>query len=244
MFKEINFITPDVKVEDYKDAFTTQAVSAEVLQELVEEQKNYCKLVIRPLERGYGQTLGNSLRRVLLSSIPGAAIVAVDIEGVQHEFTAIKGVVEDVTEIVLNLKNIVFTINADKDAKGDFGDESELLRLELNVNLPTISEQTKAGASSKEVVRSRVVTADDINLSSSEVIKIVNKNQKICTLQAGASFKAVLYIRKGVGYVSADENKRFCKEGNNRIVGLLPIDSIFTPVTRCRYEVSRTRHED
>ena len=244
MFKEINFITPDVKVEDYKDAFTSQAVSAEVLQELVEEQKNYCKLVIRPLERGYGQTLGNSLRRVLLSSIPGAAIVAVDIEGVQHEFTAMKGVVEDVTEIVLNLKNIVFTINADKDVKGDFGDENELLRLELNVSLPSVADQTKAGVAPKDVVKSRVVTAEDINLSSTEVIKVINKNQKICTLQAGASFNMVLYIRKGVGYVSADENKRFCKEGNNRIVGLLPIDSIFTPVTRCRYEVSRTRHED
>ena len=155
-----------------------------------------------------------------------------------------KGVVEDVTEIVLNLKNIVFTINADKDAKGDFGDENELLRLELNVSLPSVADQTKAGVAPKDVVKSRLVTAEDINLSSTEVIKVINKNQKICTLQAGASFNMVLYIRKGVGYVSADENKRFCKEGNNRIVGLLPIDSIFTPVTRCRYEVSRTRHED
>ena len=244
MFKEINFITPDVKVEDYKDAFTSQAVSAEVLQELVEEQKNYCKLVIRPLERGYGQTLGNSLRRVLLSSIPGAAIVAVDIEGVQHEFTAMKGVVEDVTEIVLNLKNIVFTINADKDVMGDFGDENELLRLELNASLPTVADQIKAGTPKDQVELSRVVRAKDIVLDSIEVIKVINPEQKICTLQAGASCNMVIYIRKGVGYVSADENKRFCKEGNNRIIGLLPIDSIFTPVTRCRYEVTRTRHED
>ena len=244
MFKEINFITPDVKVEDYKEAFTSPAVSAEVLEEIIKEQNNYCKLVIRPLERGYGQTLGNSLRRVLLSSIPGAAIVAVNIEGVAHEFTAMDGVVEDVTEIVLNLKNIVFTINADKDAKGQFGDENELLRLELNVTLPTVSEQTKSGVAAKEVAKSRVVTANDIDITSTEIIKVVNPNQKICTLQAGGSIKMEIFIRKGVGYVSADENKRFCKVNGNPIVGLLPIDSIFTPVTRCRYDVTRTRHED
>ena len=154
------------------------------------------------------------------------------------------GVVEDVTEIVLNLKNIVFTINADKDVMGDFGDENELLRLELNASLPTVADQIKAGTPKDQVELSRVVRAKDIVLDSIEVIKVINPEQKICTLQAGASCNMVIYIRKGVGYVSADENKRFCKEGNNRIIGLLPIDSIFTPVTRCRYEVTRTRHED
>lgn len=244
MFKEINFITPDVKVEEYKEAFTSPQVNVNVDQEIVQDQENYAKIVIRPLERGYGQTIGNSLRRVLLSSIPGAAIVAVDIEGVEHEFTAMHGVVEDVTEIVLNLKNIVFTINADKDVMGDFGDENELLRLELNASLPTVADQIKAGTPKDQVELSRVVRAKDIVLDSIEVIKVINPEQKICTLQAGASCNMVIYIRKGVGYVSADENKRFCKEGNNRIIGLLPIDSIFTPVTRCRYEVTRTRHED
>ena len=244
MFKEINFITPDVKVEEYKEAFTSPKVNVGVDQEIVLDQENYAKIVIRPLERGYGQTIGNSLRRVLLSSIPGAAIVAVDIDGVEHEFTAMQGVVEDVTEIVLNLKNIVFTINADKDVRGDFGDENELLRLELNATLPSVADQIKAGTPKDQVELSRVVKAKDINLDSIEVIKVINPEQKICTIQAGASCNMVIYIRKGVGYVSADENKRFCKEGNNRIVGLLPIDSIFTPVTRCRYEVTRTRHED
>ena len=156
MFKEINFITPDVRVEEYKEAFTSPQVNVNVDQEVVEDQENYAKIVIRPLERGYGQTIGNSLRRVLLSSIPGAAIVAVDIEGVEHEFTAMNGVVEDVTEIVLNLKNIVFTINADKDVRGDFGDENELLRLELNASLPTVADQIKAGTSKDQVLLSKV----------------------------------------------------------------------------------------
>lgn len=244
MFKEINFLRPTVKVEDYHDFFANQEVEVETVQEIAEDQRNYCKLVIRPLERGYGMTIGNSLRRVLLSSIPGAAIVAIEINGVQHEFTALDGIYEDVTEIILNLKNIVFTINPDKDAKGDFGDENELIKLYLNVQAPTEAEQTKKGVAPKDVVKQMVVTAGDIDIAATEMVSVINPDQKIATLYAGASLNMVLYIRKGVGYVSADENKRFCKEGNNRIIGLLPIDSIFTPVTRCRYDVTKTRHED
>ncbi len=244
MFKEINFLRPTVKVEDYHDFFANQEVEVETVKEIAEDQRNYCKLVIRPLERGYGMTIGNSLRRVLLSSIPGAAIVAIEINGVQHEFTALDGIYEDVTEIILNLKNIVFTINPDKDAKGDFGDENELIKLHLNVQAPTETEQTKKGVAPKDVVKQMVVTAGDIDISATEIVSVINPDQKIATLYAGASLNMVLYIRKGVGYVSADENKRFCKEGNNRIIGLLPIDSIFTPVTRCRYDVTKTRHED
>lgn len=244
MFKEINFLKPTVKVEDYHDMFESPEVEIEKVQEIAEDQRNYCKLVIRPLERGYGMTIGNSLRRVLLSSIPGAAIVAIEINGVQHEFTALDGIYEDVTEIILNLKNIVFTINPDMDAKGNFGDEYELLKLHLDVKAPTEAEQTKKGVSSKDLQKQFVVTAKDIDVTSTEIVKVVNPDQKIATLQAGASLHMTLYIRKGVGYVSADENKRFCKEGNNRIIGLLPIDSIFTPVTRCRYDVVKTRHED
>lgn len=244
MLKEINFLRPEIKVEEYKNMFNSPEVTTEIMKEIIEEQSNYCKLVIRPLERGFGMTIGNSLRRVLLSSIPGAAIVAIDIDGIQHEFTAINGVVEDVTEIILNLKNVVFTINADKDAKGDFGDENELLRLELAIKLPSVTEQASSGVKPDNIIYSKEITAGDIDISSTEIIGIVNPNQKVATLQAGHSLNMVLYIRKGVGYVSADENKRFCKEGNNRIVGLLPVDSIFTPVTRCRYDVTRTRHED
>ena len=95
--------------------------SMEIDNEFISD-KNYCKLRITPLERGYGQTIGNSMRRVLLSSLPGAAAVAIAIEGVDHEFTPVDGVIEDVTEIILNLKKVVFTINAEKDKVGELKD--------------------------------------------------------------------------------------------------------------------------
>ena len=100
---------------------------------------NYCKLKVSPLERGYGMTLGNSLRRVLLSSLPGAAAVAVKIDGASHEFCAIDGVREDVTEIILNVKNVIFTINADKNESGDFGNQDQLFEVTLNGNVHRIN---------------------------------------------------------------------------------------------------------
>lgn len=205
---------------------------------------NYCKVTLSPLERGFGITLGNALRRVLLSSLPGAAIVAIHIDGVEHEFCAIEGIREDVTEIILNLKNIIFTINFDKNEKGEYSDDDELYRLELNVELPTIEAQRKAGVKEEDLEYSRVIKAADISTNSTEIIQIINQDQPIATLSAGRTFKMELYIRNGVGYVNAEENKRFCKEGNSRIVGLLPIDSIFTPITKCKYDVAKTRFED
>ena len=127
--RKIEFIKPELKInEDVQNV-----------------NDNYCKLKLSPLERGYGMTIGNSLRRVLLSSLPGAAIVAISIEGVEHEFCAIEGIREDVTEIILNLKKIVFTINAAKNETGDYGDQEKTYRLELIEELPTIEEQKKAG---------------------------------------------------------------------------------------------------
>ena len=96
----------------------------------------------------------------------------------------------------------------------------------------------------KKLVYSKVVTASMIDLTSTEDIKVVNGDQAICTLSAGASLNMVLLVRNGVGYVSATENKVFCKDVHSRANGFLPIDSIFTPVERCKYEVSKTRHED
>ena len=197
---------------------------------------NYCKLKLSPLERGYGMTIGNSLRRVLLSSLPGAAIVAINIEGVDHEFCAIDGIREDVTEIILNLKKIVFTINADKNETGDFGDQDQTYRIELIKSLPTIEQQKKSGVSEEDLVYSLVVKASDI--------KVINGDQEIATLAAGGQLKMEMFVRNGVGYVNADENKKFCKEGNNRIINRLPIDSIFTPVLRCKYDVTKTRYGD
>lgn len=166
---------------------------------------------ISPLERGYGITLGNSLRRILLSSLPGAAIVNCQIDGVQHEFSAIEGVVEDVTGIVLNLKDVIVAIDSD---------DSEVEKiLEIEVKGP------------------KVVTAGDIRLPDDEVM-IINPDLEIVNVQSG-TFRMTMTARRGIGYVSAEQNKRF-----NKAVGVIPIDSLYTPVTRVMYNVDKTRIED
>ena len=171
--------------------------------ETINESNTYGKFVISPLERGYGMTLGNSLRRILLSSLPGAAIINTDIDGVEHEFSSIEGVVEDVTSIVLNLKEVVLSIDND--------DPNVEKRLEIYVEGP------------------HVVTAKDI-LCDNEVT-VVNEDQHIATVNQG-KFRMVMVARKGIGYVSAENNKEYTDH-----VGLIPIDSIYTPVQRCNYEV-------
>ena len=226
--RKIKFIRPELKF----------------VNDLGIEDPNYCKITLSPLERGFGMTIGNALRRVLLSSIPGAAIVAINITGVEHEFCAVPYIREDVTEIILNLKNIIFTINFDKNEKGEYNDDEDLCRLELSVSLPSIEEQKKAGVKEEDLEYTRVIKASDISLNSTEVIQIVNEEQPIATLSAGGKLEMEMFIRNGVGYVNAEENKRFCKEGNSRILGLLPIDSIFTPITKCRYDVVKIRFED
>ena len=227
--KRIEFIRPTLELVPLEDGII---------------DNYYCKLKVTPLERGYGMTLGNSLRRVLLSSLPGAAAVAVQIDGVSHEFCAVDGIREDVTEIILNIKNIIFTINADKNESGDYGDQDKTFEVRLTTSLPSIEAQVKAGVKEEDLVYSKVVTASMIDLTSTEDIKVVNGDQAICTLSAGASLNMVLLVRNGVGYVSATENKVFCKDGHSRANGFLPIDSIFTPVERCKYEVSKTRYLD
>lgn len=166
---------------------------------------------ISPLERGYGMTLGNSLRRILLSSLPGAAIVNCQIDGVQHEFSAIEGVVEDVTGIVLNLKNVILSM--------DSTDPDVEKVLEIEVKGP------------------KVVKASDIKLPDDEV-KVVNPDQEIVTVQSG-TFRMTMTARRGIGYVGAEQNKQY-----NKAVGVIPIDSIYTPVTRVMYSVDKTRVED
>ncbi len=203
--------------------------------------ENYCKLRISPLERGYGQTIGNSLRRVLLSSLPGAAAVAIGIEGVSHEFTPVNGILEDVTEIILNVKNIIFTIDSDQNKLGLYGTEGCVYE----------SRFIKENTTDKEMP----VTAGDINCNFEQVlpateemhlphVTVVNPEQIIATLSPGGKIVMTIRIRNGVGYINADENKKYCKDGNNTIIGLLPIDSIFTPVTKCRYDVQKTRYEE
>lgn len=222
--KQLDFIRPNLEIDNQ-----------------FSDDPSYCKLRVSPLERGYGQTIGNSLRRVLISSLPGAAIVAVSINDVEHEFTTVPGVREDVTEIILNLKTVVFTINKEKDMVGEFEVDGRVYETIFDVENNTDDEL--------------VVTAGDINTNFEQVIPvseesympevtIVNPEQPLFTLAKGAKVTMKLRIRKGVGYVNADENKVFCKEGNSRIIGLIPIDSIFTPVKKCRYEVVKTRYED
>ncbi len=190
-----------------------------------DENPNYGKFIISPLERGYGMTIGNALRRVLLSSMPGIAIVAIDIEGVQHEFMAVPGVVEDVTEIILNLKNIVLKIDEDQLFKPFSPDANELYVLELNVTGPV------------------VVTAGDLQMSSE--LQVVNKKAVIATLAENGKLKARFYAHRGVGYVSAEENKVFNKDKSGNVYSeRIAIDSIYTPVEKCMYEVEKTRVGD
>ena len=173
------------------------------------EDKRYGKFVVEPLERGYGTTLGNSLRRIMLSSLPGAAVSQVKIEGVLHEFSSIPGVKEDVTEIIMNIKSLAIKntseTNAPKTAYIEFEGEG-------------------------------VVTAGDIQVDSD--IEIMNPDLVIAHLNGGADSKLYmeLTITKGRGYVSADKNK------NDELpIGVIAIDSIYTPVERVNLTVQNTR---
>ena len=195
-------------------------------QTIVEiDELNYGKFTITPLDRGYGTTLGTSLRRVLLSSMPGVAIVAMEIEGVQHEFMGMPGVVEDVTQIILNLKNIVFSIDEEELFKPMPQTTQDLYEITIIAEGPG------------------VITAGDLNVSSE--LTVVNKDAVIATLAEGGKFKARFFARRGIGYVNSDENKIFCKDkAGNTIVDRIAIDAIYTPVTKCNYLVEKTRVED
>jgi DNA-directed RNA polymerase subunit alpha len=167
--------------------------------------ETYAKFVADPFETGYGHTVGNSLRRVLLSSLEGAAITSMKVDGAMHEFATIDGVVEDVTDIVLNLKKIKF--------KAHTRDPQTLL---LSVN--------KEGA----------VTAADIQLNQN--VELVNPDQHICTLDKKKKFEMELELKIGRGFCPSDENKK-----PGQPIGVIAIDSLFSPVTRVRYAVEAAR---
>jgi DNA-directed RNA polymerase subunit alpha len=171
----------------------------------------YGRFVITPLDRGFGITLGNSLRRVLLSSLPGAAIVNVNINDVVHEFTPIKDVVEDVTAIVLNLKGVILSI--------DNEDSQVEKRLDITVVGP------------------KDIYAGDI--LADEQVKIVNPDHYICHVNAGKELRMVMKARKGNGYVSAKDNAGYREDVND-----IAIDSIYTPVVKANYNVTKTRVMD
>lgn len=188
------------------------------------ETENYGKFTMINLERGYGITLGNSLRRVLLSSMPGVAIVALSIEGVEHEFMPIPGVIQDVTDIILNLKGVVFSIDPDELFNPTKEGPDALYRFEI------VAEGKK------------VITAGDLKCTSDTIVKVVNPEHVIAELETGAKFKAEFFARRGVGYASAEENKVFCKDkSGGTIIGRIAIDSIYTPITKVKYEVEKDR---
>ncbi|MGI6771862.1 MAG: DNA-directed RNA polymerase subunit alpha [Acholeplasmataceae bacterium] len=180
--------------------------------EEISKDGNKARFVIKPLERGYGTTIGNALRRVLLSSMPGAAIVNVEIDGVQHEFTTIPGVFEDVMGIILNLKEVIISVDSD-----DVDFEQKLY---LNVQGP------------------KVVTAGDFERVTG--VNIINPDLIIANLNEVGSLSMVVTVRRGVGYVSADENK--IHSGNQ--VGLIAIDSLYSPILRVAYSIEKTRGDD
>ena len=175
----------------------------------ISEDKKYGKFVVEPLERGYGTTLGNSLRRIMLSSLPGSAVSQVKIDGVLHEFSSISGVKEDVTEIIMNVKSLAIKNNSD-------------------TNEPKTAYIEFEGEG--------VITAADIQTDAD--IEILNPEQVIATLSGGAvsKFYMELTITNGRGYVSADKNK-----SDDLPIGVIAVDSIYTPVERVNMAVENTR---
>lgn len=176
----------------------------EVLE--VSEDNNYGKFVVEPLERGYGITLGNSLRRILLSSLPGVAATSIKIDGVSHEFSTIEGVKEDVTEIILNIKGLIAKLHSDG---------------------PKIVYVEAEGEC--------VVTAGDIKCDAE--VEILNKDMHIATLNSDGRLYMEITLNHGRGYVSADRNK----QSNYQIIGVIPVDSIYTPVSKVNYTIENTR---
>ena len=169
---------------------------------------SYGKYVVEPLERGYGTTLGNSLRRILLSSLPGTAVTSIKIAGVQHEFSTIPGVKEDVTEIVLNVKSIIAKLHCE--------------------GVKTVYIEASGECE---------VTAGDIKADGE--VEILNPELHIATLGPDASLNMELTLSHGRGYVPADRNKPA-----QTIIGLIPVDSIYTPVRKVNYTVENTRVGD
>src|SRR6185436_11408727 len=167
--------------------------------------ETYAKFVAEPFETGYGHTIGNSLRRVLLSSLEGAAITSIKVDGAMHEFATIDGIVEDVTDIVLNLKKILFKAHSR---------EPQTLLLSVH--------------------KDAEVTAADIKVN--DKLELVNPKQHICTLDKKKKFEMELEVKVGRGFCPGDENKKV-----DQPIGVIAIDSLFSPVTRVRYAVESAR---
>jgi len=169
---------------------------------IVKDDGNYAKLVAEPFDRGYATTIGNSLRRILLTSIPGAAITSIKIDGVEHEFSNIKGVLEDVSQVIQNLKKVRFSLN-------DFG--PELISFEIQGPCE--------------------FTAKDIDNHITQ-FNVINKDLVIANVTDKVKLKVDLRISRGKGYVPSEKNKR-----NDDVIGVIPIDSVFSPITNVSWKV-------
>ncbi len=177
--------------------------SVEIVE--INDDNTYGKFTVEPLERGYGTTLGNSLRRIMLSSLPGAAVTSVKIDGVLHEFSTIPGIKEDIAEIILNLKGLSIRMH---------GEESKTIRIEARGE--------------------GIITAGDIIADAD--VEILNPEMHIATLDEDGAITMEINVSKGRGYVPAESNKT-----PGMPIGVIPVDSIFTPVTKVNYYVEDTR---
>jgi len=167
--------------------------------------ENYGKFVAEPFERGFGVTVGNSLRRILLSSLEGSAITQIKVYGAQHEFTTIPGVVEDMTDIVLNVKALVVKSHSDS---------TKVVRIEKNTAGP--------------------VTGADVQ--TDDTVEVINKDHVIATMTEDVQFAVEMIVENGRGYVPASEHSPNVQE-----IGIIPIDAVFSPVVRVRYDIEETR---
>ncbi|MGH2319724.1 MULTISPECIES: DNA-directed RNA polymerase subunit alpha [unclassified Planococcus (in: firmicutes)] len=171
----------------------------------IDSNSKFGKFVVEPLERGYGTTLGNSLRRILLSSLPGAAVTSIQIDGVLHEFSTVEGVEEDVATIILNIKKLALKI---------YSDEEKVIEIDVKGD--------------------GTVTAADITHDSD--VEILNPDLYIATIAKNGHLRMRMYANRGRGYARADQNKR-----EDLPIGVIPIDSIYTPVSRVNFQVENTR---
>ena len=215
--EQLNRVAPDVDAASDNLKFIKPQTSFELSNDPQELYKG--TFVIRPLERGYGVTIGNALRRVLLSSLSGAAIVSIRIDGIMHEFSSVPGVVEDVTSIVLNLKGVVL----------------KFLTEDVRECHLEIDEEATTGP----------VTVTAENIRHDERVDIINPDHYICRLNAG-HLRIQITAKRGRGYVSADENREIITKADyyEAEQGLITIDSIYTPVTQVAYHVNKFRVED
>lgn len=194
-----------IKIPDPFEPFTITPVVND------EEKEHYAKYVVKPLERGFGLTLGNALRRVLLSALPGASVYAVQIEGVRHEFSTIPGVEEDVTAIVLNLKDLVLRIS---------DDSTEPKRIEIDVTGPC------------------TLTGADLQKAAPAFVEIINQDLEIAHLNKEGHIHMVVFCGRGRGYVTSDQNKI---NRDMKTVGVIATDSNYSPVVKVAYLVEPTR---